>query len=48
MPGRMGSNRITIKNLTVAKVDKENNRIFVKGALAGKPGTTVEIVKISA
>ncbi len=48
MPGRMGSNRITIKNLTVAKVDKENNRIFVKGAIAGKPGTTIEITKINA
>ena len=46
MPGRMGSDRITIKNLTVAKMDMENNRIFVKGAIAGKPGTTVEIVKI--
>lgn len=45
MPGRMGSNRITVKNLTVAKIDKVNNRVFLKGALAGKPGTTVEIVK---
>jgi large subunit ribosomal protein L3 len=45
MPGRMGSNRITIKNLTVAKIDKENNRVFVKGAMAGKPGTIVEITK---
>ena len=41
----MGSNRITVKNLTVAKIDMENNRIFVKGAIAGKPGTTVEVVK---
>ena len=41
--GRMGSDRITIKNLTIAKIDKENNRIFVKGAVAGKPGTLVEI-----
>ncbi len=48
MPGRMGSNRITIKGLTIAKIDIENNRIFIKGAIAGKPGTLVEIVKISA
>jgi len=41
--GRMGSDRITIKNLTIAKIDKENNRIFIKGAVAGKPGTLVEI-----
>ena len=46
--GRMGSDRITVKNLTIVKIDKENNRIFVKGAIAGKPGTLVEIKKISA
>ena len=46
MPGRMGSDRITIKNLKVAKIDLENNRIFIKGAIAGKPGTLVEISKI--
>ncbi len=44
MPGRMGSDRITIKNLKVAKIDAENNRIFIKGALAGKRGDVVEIV----
>lgn len=44
MPGRMGSDRITIKGLTVAKVDAVNNRIFIKGALAGKRGDIVEIV----
>jgi large subunit ribosomal protein L3 len=44
MPGRMGSDRITIKNLTIAKIDSENNRIFVRGSLAGKRGDIVEIV----
>ncbi len=48
MPGRMGSDRITIKNLIVAKIDNKNNRIFVKGAIAGKPSTIVEIVKMTA
>jgi len=43
MPGRMGSDRVTIKNLTIVKVDSENNRILIKGAVAGKPGTLVEI-----
>ena len=43
MPGRMGSDRITIKNLKVIKVDKENNRILVKGAIAGKKGDVVEL-----
>jgi len=44
MPGRMGSDRITIKNLNVVKIDSENNRIFVQGAIAGKRGDVVEIV----
>lgn len=44
MPGRMGSDRITIKNLNIVKIDSENNRIFVQGALAGKRGDVVEIV----
>ena len=43
MPGRMGSNRITQKNLQVILVDKENNLIFIKGAVAGRRGTLVEI-----
>lgn len=46
MPGRMGSNRITIKNLTIVRIDKENRRIFIKGAIAGKPSSTVEITKV--
>lgn len=44
MAGRMGSDRITQKNLQVVLVDKENNLILVKGAIAGKRGTLVEVV----
>jgi len=44
MPGRMGSDRITQKNLQVVFVDKENNLILIKGAVAGRRGTLVEIV----
>ena len=44
MAGRMGSDRITQKNLKVVSVDKENNIILVKGAIPGKRGTLVEIV----
>ncbi|MEI6580911.1 MAG: 50S ribosomal protein L3 [bacterium] len=44
MPGRMGSDRITQKNLKVIFVDKENNILFVKGAIPGKYGSLVEIV----
>ena len=44
MAGRMGGDRITQKNLKVVSVDKENNIMLVKGAIAGKRGTLVEIV----
>ena len=44
MAGRMGGDRITQKNLRVVFVDPENNIMLVKGALAGKRGSLVEIV----
>ena len=45
MAGRMGSDRITQKNLQVVFVDKENNLMLIKGAVAGRKGTLVEIVQ---
>jgi len=45
MAGRMGSDRITQKNLQVVFVDKENNLMLIKGAIAGRKGTLVEIVQ---
>lgn len=43
MPGRMGSDRITIKGLDVVMVDTDNNRLLVRGSIAGKRGDVVEI-----
>jgi len=43
MPGRMGSDRITIKNLKIVQVDTDNNRLLIKGSIAGKRGDLVEI-----
>ena len=43
MAGRMGSDRVTMKNVTVLAVDAENGILLVKGAVAGKRGTLVEI-----
>jgi len=45
MGGRMGSDRITQKNLQVVFVDKENNLMLIKGAIAGRRGSLVEIVQ---
>lgn len=44
MAGRMGGDRITQKNLKVVSIDKENNIMLIKGAIAGKRGSLVEIV----
>ena len=44
MPGRMGGDRITIKNLEVIGVDKENNQLLIKGAIPGRRGTLIEII----
>lgn len=35
MPGRMGSDQVTVKNLVVAYIDAENNLIGLKGAVPG-------------
>ena len=43
MPGRMGTERVTVKNLKVVKVDAENNLLAVKGAVPGRRGTLLEI-----
>jgi len=43
MPGRMGADRVTVKNLKIAKVDKENNMLAIKGAVPGHRGTLLEI-----
>ena len=43
MAGRMGSERTTVKNLKIVKVDVENNLIAVRGALPGRRGTLLEI-----
>lgn len=44
MPGRMGNDRITLKNVRVVLINKENNQILVKGAIPGMRGSAVEII----
>jgi len=43
MAGHLGSERVTVKNLKVAKVDKENNLLAVEGAIPGRRGALIEI-----
>lgn len=35
LPGRMGNQRKTIKNLEIVKVDKEKNLLLIKGSIPG-------------
>ncbi len=44
MGGRMGGDKITIKNLEIIGVDEENNQLLIKGAIPGRRGTLVEII----
>ncbi len=44
MAGRMGGDRITIKNLKIVDVDVANNQLLIKGAIPGRRGTLVEII----
>jgi large subunit ribosomal protein L3 len=43
MPGRMGGARVTVRNLKIVKVDKENNLLAIKGAIPGRKGILLEI-----
>jgi large subunit ribosomal protein L3 len=43
MAGRMGGDRITLKNALIVKVDSENNLLFIKGAVPGAKNTMLEI-----
>ena len=43
LAGHLGSERVTVQNLLVAKVDAENNLIAIKGAIPGPNGGTVVI-----
>lgn len=44
MAGRMGSQSVTVKNLQVVQLDKENKIMAVRGALPGNNGDLVKII----
>src|SRR5438045_4221412 len=43
MPGRYGNERVTIRNLAIARLDLENNLLLVYGAVPGPNGGFVVI-----
>lgn len=46
--GRMGGDRVTVRNLKIVKVDADNNLIVLRGAVPGAPGGYVVIRKAVA
>ncbi len=44
MNGHLGSEKVTVQNLTVVKVDAENNLIAIKGAVPG-PNKGIVVIK---
>lgn len=44
LAGHLGSEKVTVQNLSIAKVDAENNLIAIKGAIPGAKGSVVTIV----
>jgi large subunit ribosomal protein L3 len=43
MAGRMGADRITVRNLKVVAVNKDENILLIRGAIPGRRGTLVEV-----
>lgn len=44
MAGRLGGGRVTIRKLTVVRVDQERNLLLIKGAVPGKSGALISVV----
>jgi large subunit ribosomal protein L3 len=46
MPGQTGNKRVTVKNVTVVKVDSDRNLLFLKGGVPGARNSYIRIVKV--
>lgn len=44
MAGQMGNCRVTVRKLTVVRVDADRNLLLIKGAVPGKPGALVNVL----
>jgi large subunit ribosomal protein L3 len=45
MAGRMGNDKVTIKNLQILDIDYNNNLIFVKGSIPGSRNNYIYLRK---
>ena len=48
MAGRMGNDRVTVKNMTVVRTDAERNLLLVKGPIPGARNAMIVVRKIAA
>ncbi len=46
MPGQMGNEKVTVRNLQVVNVDAENGELWVRGGVPGGKGAVVTIRKV--
>jgi large subunit ribosomal protein L3 len=46
MPGRLGGEKVTVRNLKIVKIEKEDNIIFVKGGVPGNKNSIVIVQKL--
>lgn len=44
MAGRLGGKAITMKRLSILKIDKNENLLVVKGSVPGKPGNLLNLI----
>ncbi|MDD4363303.1 MAG: 50S ribosomal protein L3 [Atribacterota bacterium] len=47
LPGRMGNEKVKIKNIEIIKIDLDQNLLLLKGAIPGSNNTLVAVEKIS-
>jgi large subunit ribosomal protein L3 len=43
MPGRMGNQTVTVKNLKIVKVFEDNNTVLISGAIPGRKNTLITV-----
>ncbi len=48
MPGRMGRDQVTIKNLKIVKIDEERNLLLIKGSVPGPDKGILTIRSVNA
>ena len=43
MPGRMGNDKVTIKNLKIVKILEDKNIVLISGAIPGRKNSLIKV-----